>query len=52
MFQAVSDWSCVPDPLTDALLDDAELVDLPTALQKVHFPNSWMICTRTRAPGI
>ena len=42
MFQAVSDWALrVPDPLTDALLDDAELVDLPTALQQVHFPNSW-----------
>ena len=30
----------VPDPLPKALRDEYQLVDLPTALQQIHFPDS------------
>ena len=42
MHQVVSQWAPrVPDPLPPALREEAALPDLPTALQQVHFPDSW-----------
>ncbi len=42
MHQVVSQWAPrVPDPLPAALREEAALPDLPTALQQVHFPDSW-----------
>ncbi len=42
MHQAVNEWAPrVPDPLPPTLREEAALPDLPTALQQVHFPDSW-----------
>ena len=42
MREAVNHWAPrVPDPLPAAVQEAAELPDLPTALQQVHFPDSW-----------
>ena len=38
----VTDWAPkVHDPLPASMLDDADLMDLSTALQQVHYPASW-----------
>ena len=42
MHQVVSYWAPrVQDPLPEGFRRDAELVDLPTALYQIHFPDSW-----------
>ncbi len=42
MHQAVSEWaSRVPDPLPEEIRRQASLLDLPTALRQIHFPDSW-----------
>ncbi len=42
MHQAVQQYAPrVPDPLPPALREAAQLPDLPTALQQIHFPDSW-----------
>lgn len=41
MFQVVNYWAPrVADPLPDELQEEAEVVDLSTALQQIHFPDS------------
>ena len=41
MYEVVSYWAPrVAEPLPESLRKSAELVDLPTALQQVHFPSS------------
>ncbi len=38
----VTDWAPkVHDPLPASLLDEADLMDLPTALKHIHYPSSW-----------
>lgn len=38
---AVESWArCIPDPLPQAIREAADLMDLPDALQQVHFPDS------------
>jgi len=45
----VTDWAPkVHDPLPYSMLDDAELMDLPTALQQVHYPASWELLKDAR----
>lgn len=42
MAQVVSYWAPrVADPLPEKILTAAQLMDLPTALQQAHFPDSW-----------
>jgi ATP-dependent DNA helicase RecG len=42
MNQVVSYWAPrVQDPLPDDLIKDADLLDLPSALLQIHFPDSW-----------
>ncbi len=42
MHQVVTYWALrVQDQLPEGLRQDAQLTDLPTALQQVHFPDSW-----------
>jgi ATP-dependent DNA helicase RecG len=42
MEDAVRAWAPhVPDPLPEWILQQANLMDLPTALQQVHVPDSW-----------
>jgi ATP-dependent DNA helicase RecG len=39
MKQATTQWAPrVPDPLPDAILERQRLIDLPAALQQIHFP--------------
>jgi ATP-dependent DNA helicase RecG len=41
MYQVVTYWAPrVTDPLPDSVVQSAELVDLPTALLQMHFPDS------------
>lgn len=40
--QVLSYWANrLPDPLPPAIRQKAELVDLPTAIKQIHFPDSW-----------
>jgi ATP-dependent DNA helicase RecG len=42
MNQVISYWaSRVPDPLPENLRREAMLVDLPSALSQIHFPDNW-----------
>ena len=42
MNQVTSYWSNrIPDPLPENIRGDAALVDLPSALSQIHFPDSW-----------
>jgi ATP-dependent DNA helicase RecG len=42
MYQVVIYWSPrIQDPLPRATRRAAEVIDLPIALQEIHFPNSW-----------
>lgn len=42
MNEVVSYWAPrVDDPLPEKIRVSAELIELPTALQQIHFPNSW-----------
>jgi len=42
MHAVVTDWAPkVHDPLPSALLDEAELIDLASALKQIHFPTTW-----------
>lgn len=42
MHQLVTFWAPrIIDPLPEQILQEADLVDLPTALLQVHFPDSW-----------
>jgi ATP-dependent DNA helicase RecG len=42
MHQVITYWAPrVQDQLPEDLRQDAHLIDLPTALQQVHFPDSW-----------
>jgi len=42
MKRVLDNWAQrVPDPLPDALRQQYDLLDLPTALKQMHFPDSW-----------
>ena len=42
MFKVVDYWAPrVIDPMPQSVLKNADLVDLPTALGQIHFPDSW-----------
>jgi len=42
MFKVVNYWaSRVMDPMPSLVLQNADLMDLPTALRQTHFPDSW-----------
>ena len=49
MHAVVTDWADkVEDYLPAQLLDDAELLDLPVALEHIHFPESWEMLGQAR----
>ncbi len=49
MKEAVDTWAPrVPDPLPAALREESGLLPLPSALQKVHFPENWDDVTKAR----
>ena len=42
LHNVVTDWAPrVHDPLPSSMLDEADLMDLATALQQIHYPASW-----------
>lgn len=42
IYAVVRNWSTkVQDPIPEGILDDADLMDLSTALSQIHFPDSW-----------